>query len=70
MLVALALILSSHVIFSPAYGYSEQTSTGDQDFIPVDIVAEAGCHMEFDAAGNQFVGLSYVNDVTLNKTGG
>ena len=35
----------------------------------MDIVAEASCYVESDAAGNQFVVLTYVNDVTLSKTG-
>ena len=69
MLVALALIFSSRMFFFPAYGYSEQTSAGNQDYIPMDIVAEASCYVESDAAGNQFVVLTYVNDVTLSKTG-
>lgn len=67
MFVSLILVFSSCFMIVSAYGYSNQEDIVTQDAIPTGFVADATYCVEIDSVGNEFVVLTYRNDVTLGK---
>jgi len=66
---SLVLVLSSCLVIVSAHDYTNQDEIEDQDAIPMSFVEEATYCIENDSQGNEFVVLTYVNDVTFEKRG-